>query len=162
MNRRSLLASIGGGATLLTGGIAAAVATNFSVGGETTIRTESLSIEPGDGQQTSVTAANVQMVHGAMIDGPTPRSETGEYLELIDFNAAKISPSPGGGMDSYPPYWMWDWLQSQVKITLPVRIPSNTPPDTYRYTIQGWESKNYGNEPTGSADIVVTVQKGDT
>ena len=54
MNRRSLLASIGGGATLLTGGVAAAVATNFSVGGETTIRTESLSIEPGDGQQTSV------------------------------------------------------------------------------------------------------------
>ena len=59
MNRRSLLASIGGGAILLTGGVAAAVATNFSVGGETTIRTESLSIEPGDGQQTSVTAANV-------------------------------------------------------------------------------------------------------
>ena len=53
----------------------------------------------------SITAANVQMVRGAMIDGPTPRSETSEYLELIDFNAANISPSPGGAMESYPPYW---------------------------------------------------------
>ena len=164
MNRRSFFASAAGGMVALAGGIAGAMTTNISMGGETTIHTESISIEPGTNQQTTVRATNVQMIHFVSIRDPAPPAgrDIGEVLYFIDYDSATITPQPGFVMESYPPYWTWDLLQNQVKITLPVRIPRNTLPDTYHCTVRGWQSTDSDNKPADSDDIVITVRNGDT
>jgi hypothetical protein len=163
MNRRSLLRSAASSTVVLTGGTAGTTTTNISVEGETTIHIEAVSIKPGTSQRITVRATNVRMIHFASIRNPAPPGkDIGEVLYLIDYDSATIAPRPGFVMESYPPYWTWDWLQSEVEITVPVRIPADTPPDTHRCTVRGWQNTDYSNEPAGSDDIVITVRNGDT
>jgi hypothetical protein len=130
---------------------------------ETIIHTESISVEPGASQQVSVQVENVRMIRPEPIRDPTTNSKNGptKTIDLIDFNSSIVTPRPGVVMESYPPYWRWDQLQSKVKITLPVRIPVDMPPDTYCCTMRGWQSTDYTIACAGSEDIVITVRNGD-
>lgn len=157
MHRRTLLVTAAGGAAVLAGCTRAGIGTTDSVGGETTIRTESLSIEQGEQGTTSVVAANVKMVHGGIPRATSPGTTGEGDVAMVKFNAATITPSPSGAMDSYPPYWTWNSLQGHVEITLPIHILSETPAGTYRSTMSGWQSTEYSKKPAASEEILITV-----
>lgn len=156
MNRRVLLTTVAGGAAVLAGCIAG-LGTRNRPGGEPTIQTESLSMEKGERGETTVVATNVKMVQGGGIRATSPGANVAEHLMLLETSSATITPPPSGGMDSFPPYWMWDSLQERVEIVFPIHIPPETPSGTYHATMRGWESTNYDNEPAASEDVTITI-----
>ena len=127
---------------------------------ETTIQTESVSLEPGTSQHITVRAMNVRMVHLTSIrdPDPPPEKDIGRILNLLDFDEVTITPRPPAAKESYPPYWMWKRLEPEVEITFPIRVAADIPPGTYRSPVRGWRNTDHNDEPADTDDIIITVR----
>lgn len=70
---------------------------------------------------------------------------------VVDVNDAELSPSPAGGADTYPPVWYWRFARWRVAVTVPVRVPPESPPGEYRYAVGVTATGDIGSDEVTAA-----------
>lgn len=78
-------------------------------------------------------------------------------IELVEYELNGVSPHPDEGLDSHPPYWIWNDIQTGVEITLPIAPPSDLEPGTYEWTVRVWRNEHANSQPNATATAAIEV-----
>lgn len=118
--------------------------------------------------QTSATGADVTVAQGETATVTVSATSvkrlqiaapSTEAIELLGFNRATIEPAPDRVLESLPPIWEWDSTVPEVSVTLPVSVPDDAEPGTYRFTVK---ATGGSSDRTAEAPLIVRVTAGNT
>ena len=131
---------------------------------EPTVSIANASGAPGETVRVEVTAHRVarmnigsraddprSVLYGAVDGGePFPTGVPAENPHIV-FDGIAFSDGPDRVAESFPPQWGWDPPADEVRVTVPVRIQTETPPGRYRFAV------SMGG-PAGSANATAWVE----
>ena len=141
MNRRSFCALGGTGLALLSGCLSASPPANIS--------TSAVTVERGQTEMITVHAENIRTIGF--------KHNWASHSGLVKYEIDGVSPHPNGGLDSYPPYWLWDAEQATVELILPVSPEPDRETGVYRWTVQSWKGTNTAMSPDATATTTIKV-----
>jgi hypothetical protein len=110
-----------------------------------------VTVAQGESDTVTITASWVSRLQ---IAAPSTNA-----IDLLGFNEATIEPTPDIVLESLPPIWEWDSPAQELSVTLPVVVPDEFDPGTYRFTVRATGSST---DQTAEAQLVVQVTESDT
>ena len=113
------------------------------------VSTSAVTVERGQTEMISVHAENIRMIGF--------KHDWASHSGPVKYKLDSASPHPDGGLDSYPPYWLWDAEQATVELILPVSPEPDRETGIYRWTVQGYKATNTAVSPDATATAIIEV-----
>jgi len=107
-----------------------------------------VTVVQGESAVISVTARNVGEF----------RLNAGVQSNLtVAYENTTFEPSPSFTVSTYPPYWVWEPVQSTVTLQIPLHTTTNTSVGTYHVEAVAWNHTEHTHENGTTKTFVVHV-----
>ena len=77
---------------------------------------------------------------------------------VFEYENATYAPPATSAVGTYPPYWVWDPVQSTVTIRLPIHATQNSSPGLYRYNAVAWNTTNHTHKDGATTTFRVHIK----
>lgn len=116
-----------------------------------TIQVNDITLERGESATLTIRATEV----GELWFSEFPSSE-GLTVEL-SMREITFRPPPTSQVDTYPPYWVWDDVESNVTMEVPVRAAGNATTRNHTFAISVANNTDHNHERSITEDVTVRV-----
>ncbi|MFD1514784.1 hypothetical protein [Halomarina rubra] len=109
-------------------------------------------VAPGERVSVSFAFEDVRELHA---EGTNVSSWPGEW-DAVTVEAASLSPSPSAGVDTLPPYHLWD-TPTDVDATFAFTASESAPPGEYTFDVTAWDDGNHSHENGTTESVTIRV-----
>lgn len=76
----------------------------------------------------------------------------------VDWGDATASPSFDRVVQTLPPYYVWDPVESRVTLSAPVTVSENATPGAYTANVTVWHDLSHSHENGSTVSVTITVR----